>query len=312
MKICKQIAAAALSVCLLLPIGACSFSLNREKPIAYRVTYTSDDESISDAVATEEIDAALLERGYSEQFVDWTGDETKRMLFEEDAVCQSLAGVSAGRVPVDERYIYGIAAVSALPAEEEGVVRKIATFSWQWQGEERRSGDYISLGWQWDSPSGYTLVPEQTMFELSGKGDKRDERWKGSIQIPPMEEGTFLLRRGAEAISRNIGDKSFEYDLSIDPGYMFRRIYYRGLAQSGAMYEEGYGDYSIRPGDYCGSYSLGLVKHVGSGGTENGVMILRAGYYQKEETAASDYRIACFCSCFFDYSSDNRYAEKFE
>ena len=200
MKICKQIAAAALSVCLLLPIGACSFSLYEEKPIAYRVTYTSDDESIFDAVATEEIDAALLERGYSEQFIDWTGDETKRMLFEEDAVCQSLAGVSAGRVPVDERYIYGIAAVSALPAEEEGVVRKIATFSWQWQGEERLSGDYISLGWQWDSPSGYTLVPEQTMFELSGKGDKRDERWKGSIQIPPVEEGTFLLRRGAEAV----------------------------------------------------------------------------------------------------------------
>lgn len=307
MKIYQKLGACAISACLLFSLGGCGGAWQN-----YTVTYTSDDDSISDAVKMEEIDAALLERGYSQQFIDWTGEVTKRMLFEEGAVCQSLAGVGAGRVPADERYIYGIAAVGALPAEEEGVVRKIVTFSWQWQGEERLSGDYISLGWLWDSPSGYTLVPEQTVFELSGKGDKRDERWKGSVRIPPVEEGTFLLRRGAEAVSRNIDDKSFEYDLSIDPAYMFRRIYYRGLPQSGGMYGEEYGDYSIRPGDYCGSYSLGLVKHIDSGGTESGVMILQAGYYQKEEAAASGYRTACFCICYFDYSSDNRFAEKFE
>ena len=133
MKIRKGPAACALSALLLLPLSGCGIMKEREKPV-YTVTYTSDDESIAadTVVGMETIDAALSERGYSELFISWTGDETKRMLYDAGAAFQTGSGVTRGIfTPDDGRWAdtYGMLVISHVPTDDEGAIRKIVTLS---------------------------------------------------------------------------------------------------------------------------------------------------------------------------------------
>ena len=88
MKAYQKLGACALTALfMLLPCGCDGNGiLNPTYTLTYTAPYAAPQAGVADA---EEVDAALLERGYSELFISWTGDETKRMLYDAGATFQT-------------------------------------------------------------------------------------------------------------------------------------------------------------------------------------------------------------------------------
>ena len=312
MKIRKGPAACALSALLLLPLSGCGIMKEREKPV-YTVTYTSDDESIAadTVVGMETIDDALLERGYSELFIEWTGDETKRMLYDAGAAFQTGSGVTRGIfTPDDGRWAdtYGMLVISHVPTDDEGVIRKIVTLSWLWASDQPVEEDYVLVNY--DSGGGFSVYPEYTMFELHGEGVLYESEACGAVSVPQKTQGTFCVKRGSDALTTiDVGHGYAAYYFSVDPSCAFRRIYHHAV---GAVTQgDQYADFHIQSDWHMGSYSLGLICALAPDDDSYGIQGITVQYRHNSEIY--DWVDAgAWGVCNFDYSPDNRYVEEYE
>lgn len=312
MKIRKGPAACALSALLLLPLSGCGIMKERAKPV-YTVTYTSDDESIAadTVVGMETIDDALLERGYSELFIEWTGDETKRMLYDAGAAFQTGSGVTRGIfTPDDGRWAdtYGMLVISHVPTDDEGVIRKIVTLSWLWASDEPVEEDYVLVNY--DSGGGFSVYSEYTMFELHGEGVLYENEASGAVSVPEKTQGTFSVKRGSDAMSTiDAGGGDVSYYFSVDPSCAFRRIYHHAV---GAVTQgDEYADFHIQSNWHCGSYSLGLICALEPDDDSSGIQGITVQYRHNSDIY-NWVDVGAWGVCNFDYSPDNRHVEEYE
>lgn len=312
MKIRKGPAACALSVLLLLPLSGCGIMKERAKPV-YTVTYTSDDESIAadTVVGMEAVDAALSERGYAQWFLNWTGEETKRMLYDAGATFQTGSGVTRGIFVQDDDHwadTYGGLVISHVPTGEEGIVRKIVTLSWLWASDEPVEEDYVLV--EYDSRGGFAVYPENTMFELHGEGVLYENEASGAVSVPQKTRGTFSVKRGSDALTTiDAGGGDVSYYFSVDPSCAFRRIYHHAV---GAVTQgDQYADFHIQSNWHMGSYSLGLVCALAPDDDSYGIQGITVQYRHNSEIY--DWvDVGAWGVCNFDYSPDNRHVEEYE
>lgn len=317
MKICKKITVCALTALfMLLPCGCDGGNglLNPIYTLTYTAPYVAPQAGVADA---EEIDAALSERGYSEQFVDWTGEETKRMLYDAGATFQTECKYIDGGTFMQDgdpwEDMYAHVTVSHVPTDEEGVVRKVVTYNWLWACEEAAEDDYILC--RGDFVDKFSIVPEQTLLEVHGKGEFHNSQ---NVEDPEgLADCIFLLRRGSDALSNFADEKTVESYFAVDP-YSVSRQMQQPLPSyitppSGSR--EAYIDYHIRPDWYMGSYSLGFVASAEAVNAHYIAQLDIYYYHYDEEYKANNmfgvpnYRLGAWGDVTFDLTPDNSYID---
>ena len=315
MKAYQKLGACALTALLvLLPCG-CENGKGFMNPI-YTITYTAPYAAPQAGVAdAEEIDAALSERGYSELFISWTGDETKRMLYDAGATFQTECKYIDGGTFIQDgdpwEDMYAHVTVSHVPTNEEGVVRKVVTYNWLWACEEAAEDDYILC--RGDFVDKFSIVPEQTLLEVHGKGEFHNSQ---NVEDPDgLADCIFLLRRGSDALSNFADEKTVESYFAVDP-YSVSRQMQQPLPsyitpQGGSR--EAYIDYHIRPDWYMGSYSLGFVASAEEVNARYIAQLDIHYYHYDEEYKANNmfgvpnYRLGAWGDVRFDLTPDNSY-----
>ena len=321
MKAYQKLGAYALTALfMLLPCGCDGGNglLNPIYTLTYTAPYVAPQAGVADA---EEVDAALSERDYSELFIEWTGDETKRMLYDAGAAFQTGSGVTRGIfTPDDGRWAdtYGMLVISHVPTDDEGVIRKIVTLSWLWACEEAAEDDYILC--RGDFVDKFSIVPEQTLLEVHGKGEFHNSQ---NVEDPDgLADCIFLLRRGSDALSNFADEKTVESYFAVDPYSVSRQMQQplpSYIAPQGGS-REAYIDYHIRPDWYMGSYSLGFVasaEEVNAPYIAPYVAQLDIYYYHYDEEyrannmfGAPNYRLGAWGDVTFDLTPDNSYIDR--
>ena len=224
MKIYQKLGACALTALfMLLPCGCDGGNglLNPIYTLTYTAPYVAPQAGVADA---EEIDAALSERGYSELFISWTGDETKRMLYDAGAAFQTECSYIDGGTFIQDgdpwEDMYAHVTVSHVPTDEEGVVRKVVTYNWLWACAEPAEDDYILC--RGDFVDKFSIVPEQTLLEVHGRGSLHNSQ---NVEDPEdFADCIFLLRRGADALSNFADEKTVESYFAVDPYSVSRQM----------------------------------------------------------------------------------------
>ena len=322
MKAYQKLGACALTALfMLLPCGCDGGNglLNPIYTLTYTAPYAAPQAGVADA---KEVDAALSERGYSELFIEWTGDETKRMLYDAGATFQTECSYIDGGTFIQDgdpwEDMYAHVTVSHVPTDEEGVVRKVVTYNWLWACAEPAEDDYILC--RGDFVDKFSIVPEQTLLEVHGRGSLHNSQ---NVEDPEdFADCIFLLRRGADALSNFADEKTVESYFAVDPYSVSRQMQQPIPSyiapQSGSR--EAYIDYHIRPNWYMGSYSLGFVasaEEVNAPYIAPYVAQLDIYYYHydKEYKANNmfgvpNYRLGAWGDVTFDFTPDNSYIDR--
>ena len=289
----KKIFIAMLSLAMLFALCACQPTEENEKRVTYMRNY-AEGTLDADIMSVEWADEYLLAHGYSQEFVDSTGGDTKMWLTEEAAVFQAESVVSPGGIDG----FSGRITVSDVSVPESEVSIKIATFSWEWSSAQLVEADTITFDWQrlpWESSifNVYSVLSGYSMFEIFGTGTL--EEWRvpeGEDPVPQTTDGTFLLytsippgkKPDSGPLLQTIEDATrVSYQFNIDPNIMFIKFFNK-IEASGSSDTTITGSYSIDSENYRGSYSVKLIKKIDhSDLNADGNTTLTATYRHGEE-----------------------------
>lgn len=228
---------------------------------------------------TEKVEAAnayLSANGYPEDFIEATGSMTKIALheakatFEDGGETQIPAQLTETEADVWKGFSYQFT-VSDASDEDTMFVKKYLTFNWSWNAERLIQTDDICIKF---TPE-FALQAAESVFEIHGTGKLENSYvpTDSTLTIPQSESGTFLYLTGT-SIKQTVQDNAISIGFSIGSDNVCRNMF--PSVTSEAMVSSDYipyGEYSINPHDYRGSFSIVLTR--------------RAATFDSQSTAAN-------------------------
>jgi len=188
----------------------------------------ADMERILEAdIPMEEIDGYLRENGYPEEFIEKTGEGTKRLLYDRKGVfeSQTRAGYSLN-AEIDPGFSASIY-VSHI-SYAENVSEKQIVYNWEWNteslGYERAvSSDIIGLNWSHN----YIASRDATIFEIQGYGNRTNVTPTPDYHypVPTICYASFIQKTGQDAITTATLGAGLGYQFSIPKDTYYYQYY---------------------------------------------------------------------------------------
>lgn len=214
----------------------------------------------------------MRENGYSEEFIQMTGECSKRQLYDYKAVFESdMAVTEDGIMPMldlgqDWEGFTGKLTVSHI-SYKDNVSEKQLSFNWAWNKEMPVFQDATSIYWG-DS---FTALPDTAWLQFCSDGIRTEYKTTHpSITVPKnLVSASFYVYRGTDAIT--------QYEPNIGIATRFRISDEKTIRMN---YASGsYGVYKFDIGNYTGTYSIIIVK-ANSNPDYNGYNSAVANYFR--------------------------------
>ena len=202
-------------------------------------------------VSMEEVDEYLRNNGYSEDFINGIGEQTKLHLYNQSAVFVDETiypqATTRSQLPQNWNGFSDTLTVSEITSEPNRP-KLILTYRWTWATGLRVENDGIAISWGDD----FTARRESALFEIYGISRLKNEYCHiPYIDIPEYNVNqTFQTIQGYNAVTTYAPNLGVGLRFSIDYDTTTRRYY-----QSGT-----YGDYGIDPDLFHGAYSITIEK----------------------------------------------------
>lgn len=197
----------------------------------------------------EEVDEYLRNNGYSEDFINEMGEQTKLHLYNQGAVFVSNSSTLTSRAVVGSWSGFSHQITVSDITEDSNQPKFILTYNFGWHTGIESYNDCFIVNWN----NNFTALSSTAVYEIYGNGilvDK-DNSASPSIPIPSVcESRTFLHKTGDGAVSTHYMDVGVGKKLYLDQCNLIRKYYVSGA----------WGDYGVNPESFNGAFSITISK----------------------------------------------------
>lgn len=213
----------------------------------------------ADAVPSMDVvDTYLRENGYSEDFIEGMGEQTKRHLYNEQAsycfssvLAPDYAPASTRSTPPDDgafdnfNHEITVSTIDDDPTD----IQYIVTYNFTWNSDVAANDyDLVALAWN----SEFTFIAPSAVYEVYGPGE-RYERDNQLIVVPVPESfpnKTFIYLTGSDAIFRGNQQAGVANRLNLSQSQSYT-LYYQSNA---------WGKYKVNRKNFCVAYSITIAE----------------------------------------------------
>ena len=250
----------------------------------------------------EEVDDYLRDNGYSEEFIEMVGPQTKLVLYQNGASLQNTISVPVnGGIELanentdpgfgDDNPGFGYNTISGdwegfeahlwvsdISDESIKSSKKMLTMAWNWSTGDLMEMD--AVGFAWDSM--YQFLEDSALFEVSGNAYKVAEYLPnpaiGSLPVAVQADFPELTKTGYDAFTYAEDELTQEnlytkrqsgvgYQFDVDFSSTVRRFFGSGS----------YADYQLNPAETSCTYSVMIQNHIEL--DENKSLVINANYF---------------------------------
>lgn len=210
------------------------------------------------APSMDVVDTYLRENGYSEDFIEGMGEQTKRHLYNEQAsycfssvLAPDYAPASTRSTPPDDgafdnfNHEITVSTIDDDPTD----IQYIITYKFTWNSDvEANDYDYVALAWE----GGFNFLSASPVYELYGPGTLVDS-YSPTFFVPipqTCESKTFLHITGNSAITKSQTRAGAATKLKLSNGQTFKKYYASGA----------WGEYGVNRKNFSVAYSVTIVE----------------------------------------------------